>query len=583
MKIKLAKVLGYCPGVRRAMDTAFARLAQRGGEVYSHGELIHNGPALELLAKKGLNLWQGEKKGAIIVRAHGLPPEELALLAASELSVSDATCPRVRLVQELVAREAAAGYQIIIWGKINHPEVVGILGYAGKQGQVVSDGSQVAQLPAADKVYLVSQTTQDISQWPEVVKAVQARWPEARIKNTICKATEIRQAEVRRLAGEVEVLVIIGGKTSGNTARLADIGHQVGLKTILVEKVEDLEQTDFSGVKSVGVAAGASTSIWQIAQILQALRALARSHSGFGNFWSRLLRALVLGNLWAALGLATLAWVVGLLLRQPPDSAVFSFFFFQVLALHLFRDIFHHKSRSQGLTMKVGDPDRTAFYAKYSLELKILLVISSLLAGLGATLVGYRAVSLLGLTWLVVLAYQFAPRPKVRASLARTLAAPVLLAGGWAVAMVWANLPTLPPELEAWSREAALFCLWTVLGHIFVLAILMDVLGVQGDRIFGRPTLPTVLGEKKTSHLLTVILLLWSLGLVAGATTAQLPSLAWLIIVSGPIYNFLLLKLIFADSTGHELSPSLHGYFFEALMYGQLCLAGLLAGIWSYL
>lgn len=578
MKIKLARVLGYCPGVRRAMDTAFARLARRSEKVYSHGELIHNGPALELLAKKGLCLWQGEKEGAVIVRAHGLPPQELALLCDSGLLVEDATCPRVRLVQQLVARQAALGYQIIIWGKADHPEVVGILGYAGERSTVVANEEEVADLPAAGKVCLVSQTTQDISQWPCMVEAVKARWPEAVIENTICEATEVRQAEVRRLAGEVEALVIIGGKTSGNTARLVDIGLQAGLKTILVEGVEDLEPSDFVGLEKIGVAAGASTSIWQISLILQALRALARSGHGFGNFWSRLLRVLVLGNLWAALGLASLSWVVCLLLESAPEAIVFSFFFFQVLALHLFWDLFHHRSRSQGLTLKVGDPDRLAFFDKYRVELKILLVISSILGGLAAALAGYRVLGLWGLTWLVVLVFQFAPRPQVRASLSRTLAAPMLLAGGWAVAMVWSNLPSG----TGWSWVPALFCLGTVWGYIFILALLVDVLGVQGDRIFGRPTLPTVLGEKYTRRLITTIIILWSLVLVTGAATGWLSSLAWLLIGTGPIYNLFLLQFIFTNAARQDLSPGLHGYYFEALMYAQLVLTGLATVLWSY-
>ncbi|MDR2725061.1 MAG: 4-hydroxy-3-methylbut-2-enyl diphosphate reductase, partial [Candidatus Adiutrix sp.] len=239
MEIKLAETLGYCPGVKRALDTAFKLLARRGGDVFSHGELIHNPPTLELLARKGLKPWRGEGRGTVIIRAHGLPPGEVAALKAHGLTISDATCPRVRLVQTLAAEEAGRGRLVIIWGQADHPEVIGLMGHAGDRGWVISGPREAAALPDAESVLLVAQTTQDQDLWPEVAAAVRARWPEALIKNTICEATVTRQSQVRDLVKLTEALVVVGGRTSGNTRRLADLGLAAGRRTFLTETGAD--------------------------------------------------------------------------------------------------------------------------------------------------------------------------------------------------------------------------------------------------------------------------------------------------------------------------------------------------------
>lgn len=583
MKIMLADTLGYCLGVRRAMDTAFHHLSRRGEVVYSHGQLIHNGPALEVLAAKGLRLWRGEKEGVVIIRAHGLPPAELAALRALEaggLTISDATCPRVLRIQRLVAREAARGRMVIIWGKADHPEVTGLLGHAGALARVAAGPAEVAGLPPAAQVLLVSQTTQDMAGWPEMAAAVAARWPEALISNTICPATETRQREVRRLAGETEALVVIGGRTSGNTARLAQIGLKMGRPTWLVETADDLDPAVFKGLASVGLAAGASTSIWQIAQVLQALRALARSQADSGCFWPRLLRALVLSNIWAALGLATLAQSVRGLMFRPPLLIFFSFFFFLVAALHLFRDFFQGCGASQSQVLRVADPDHLAFLAKYGRPLAAFALLSAALAALAAALAGHPAPAIFGLIWLAALLHQFIPRPDGRASLGRALLGPALLAGGWGAAMVWAAgpAPANGPELVT-----AIFAGGAAFGQVLALAIIGDVLAVQGDRLFGRPTLPTAFGEKATRRLLTGFLLAWSLWLAVGLALHYLPAMAGLLIISGPVYNFLLLKHIFpsqevnSENSGGGRGPAaLHGFYFEALVWGQLLLAGLM-------
>ncbi len=580
MKIKLARTLGYCPGVRRAMDMTFGLLAQRSGEVYSHGILIHNQPAMELLFQKGLRLWQGENKGTVIVRAHGLPPDELAVLYALDVTVSDATCPWVHLVQRLVAEQAALKKMVIIWGQANHPEVIGLMGYAGTAGRVVATAEEVADLPTAEEVVLLSQTTQNLAKWPEISAAVRDRWPNALLKNTICEAIKLRQKEVLRLAKEADALVIIGGKTSGNTASLAYVGHRTGLITHLVETIADLSPDDFKEVKTVAVAAGASTSSWQIAQILQTLRTLARSQEKLSDFWSRFLRALILSSVIAALGLASLAVCASLLMGLKPPLLFFSFFFFQILALYLGRDIF--QSRNQAL--RLADPDRIAFFAKYHNYL-VLFTLTSAFTALAVALMTSLALIIISLGgWLILTVHQFTPRPK-QPALSRALAKPGLLALSWALAIIWA---AQPPTTTSYSfsfpsnlNSATLGASGVVWAQIFILAILTEVLGVQGDRIFGRPTLSTILGEVTLKRFLNTFLAIWAGGLTIGWALGALPSLALWLIFNGPLYNYFLLKLIFSKPERRKLNPILDGFLFEALIFSQLLLTGLTALLWA--
>ena len=577
MEIKLAETLGYCPGVRRALDAAFKLLARRDGEVFSHGELIHNPPTLELLARKGLKPWRGEGRGTVIIRAHGLPPLEIESLKARGLTVSDATCPRVRLVQTLAAREAARGRLVIIWGQADHPEVIGILGHAGASGRVISGPGEAAGLPPAQAVLLVAQTTQDLELWPEVAAAVLARWPEALIKNTICQATAARQRQVRELVETAEALVVVGGRTSGNTRRLADLGRAAGRKTFLAETGADLRPEDFRNVRSVAVAAGASTSNWQIAQVLQTLKALARDHSR--NFWPRLLRALVLSSLFAAVGLGGLALGAARLLGAETPGALFSFFVFLTLALHLTRDLL--QSRDQ--TLRLADPDRTAFFAKYRSGL-IFFAVFTLAFSLAATLLispGLLLPALAG--YLATLAHHYAPRPE-KPALARALAKPALLGLGWGAAMLWAVRPSfegLKITLQS-APGPSLLLGGLIFAHVFVLAILNDVLGVRGDRIFGRPTLLSRLGGPALRRLLHGFLAVWALALAAALATDSRPvppPLIGLLFLTGPLYNLPLVRRL-VPGPGKGKPADLPDCRFEAILFGQLPASALVLCLW---
>ncbi|MBW2051462.1 MAG: 4-hydroxy-3-methylbut-2-enyl diphosphate reductase, partial [Deltaproteobacteria bacterium] len=248
MKIKLAQTSGFCMGVRRAMELTLEALNRRQGPIYSYGPLIHNAQVLEMLKNKGLTILElgtdslnGIAGGTVIIRAHGLPPNEVKILEDVGLSIIDATCPRVIRVQAIIRKQSEMGYTPIIVGDANHPEVIGLMGHSNGKGRAVKTKEDVEALADFDKVVVVAQTTQSQKLFEEVVEAVKARWPAALIFTTICGATHRRQEEVRRLSEQVQAMVVVGGHNSGNTARLAEVSRSQGLKTVHLEAEDELD------------------------------------------------------------------------------------------------------------------------------------------------------------------------------------------------------------------------------------------------------------------------------------------------------------------------------------------------------
>ena len=548
------------------MDLAFGLLSAQKEPVFSHGDLIHNKGALDLLQERGLTLWQGQTRGTVIIRAHGLPPTEREKLSKLGLNVCDATCPRVTKVQKLVAKESALGRSVIIWGSIDHPEVRGIVGHAQGPVAVIKDAAAAADLPPWSDVLLVAQTTQNSEGWAEVAKAVQDRWPEALLINTICEATENRQKEVLNLAQEVEALIVVGGKHSGNTKRLAELGQNAGLKTFLIENHQELDPAWFTDIKTVGVTAGASTPAWQISQVLQALAAISR-RSPKASFLPRFWRTLVLSNNYGALGAAILGLLISQLCGFTAPAYFFSLFFFNVLAMHLIRDFTNEDFG------KINDPDRAAFINKYRLQLKIYTAVVGLLGFWAAYLVGLKVLGLLLLIFILAIFYNLIPRPGPLSTLpgkllfVRPFVKPFVISCAWAVTMVLPGFLAETPLVffNKYNWAGPIFGFSFVFINIFILVTMMEVLGLQGDRILGRPTVPATLGIKTCRKILQTLLIVWGV-LIASAVFFQLaPPIALLLIATGPLYNAFLLRPLFKN-------PGLYGYRFETLLYGQLFL-----------
>ncbi|MBT9447958.1 MAG: 4-hydroxy-3-methylbut-2-enyl diphosphate reductase, partial [Desulfobacterales bacterium] len=214
MKIKLARTGGFCMGVRRAVEIVLDAANTRKGPLYTFGPIIHNPQIINLLEKKGVSVLTdpaAAEQGTVIIRAHGVPPDVKDSLKQMGLNVVDATCPRVIRVQTIIRKYALKGYHAIIVGDHNHPEVMGLLGYAEGRGLIINRPEDIPALPDFERAVVVAQTTQNSRVFSEITREISTRFPHYSIFNTICDSTSKRQLEIRDMAKEVDAIIVVGG------------------------------------------------------------------------------------------------------------------------------------------------------------------------------------------------------------------------------------------------------------------------------------------------------------------------------------------------------------------------------------
>jgi 4-hydroxy-3-methylbut-2-enyl diphosphate reductase len=264
-----ARSAGFCFGVRRALELAEKALKVHG-TVCSLGELIHNPGVVNVLRERGVAVIDdlGESRGRpVLIRSHGVAPEVFATAREQGLEIIDATCPFVKRVQEKAADLVRQGYRVVVIGSGEHPEVRGILGWTGYQALVVSDLTTIERLPPCQKLGVLSQTTQDRERFYAVVRELIGKAREVRIYDTICQASLARQQEAIAIASRVSLMVVIGGKNSANTCKLAELCRR-HVSTVHIENAAELEPDLFRCIDAVGVTAGASTPDWIIEEVI---------------------------------------------------------------------------------------------------------------------------------------------------------------------------------------------------------------------------------------------------------------------------------------------------------------------------
>lgn len=278
MEVLLAEEFGFCFGVERAVDMVEEAVAE-GGTIRSLGALIHNAQEMERLEAKGVTTintpLDADASTVAVIRAHGVTPQVQRELEERASRVIDATCPFVTRVQHLAERAAAQGRDVVVAGNPDHPEMIGVVGYAPKNTYVVRDATEVARLPLLHAPLVVSQTTIKLQTFLEVAEAVRERADaEPQVVNTICSATRDRQDAARALAGEVDAFYVIGGRHSSNSVKLLAVCKEQCEKSFLIETPAEINPQDLEGVTRVGVTAGASTPNWLIDQVVERLRAM---------------------------------------------------------------------------------------------------------------------------------------------------------------------------------------------------------------------------------------------------------------------------------------------------------------------
>ena len=263
MKINLARSSGFCFGVKRALEIAFATL-QSHNNIYMLGEIVHNEDVVKGIKKAGIKnikkLAKGENK-TLLIRAHGASTKTFQKAKSLGYKIVDATCPMVKEIHKIARRSEEKGYKIIVIGDKRHDEVQGIIGQI-KGKALVIDSSKNIPLQAIrriKKAAVVVQSTQNIEKVLKIVDILKRRIKELRFYNTICRPTRKKQEEIRILPLKNDIMIIIGSRTSANTKRLYEISKSLNRRSYWIQAKKELKSKWFKGVKKVGVAAGAST------------------------------------------------------------------------------------------------------------------------------------------------------------------------------------------------------------------------------------------------------------------------------------------------------------------------------------
>ena len=267
MNIILAESAGFCFGVKRAVEMVYEQ-AGSGRPVYTYGPIIHNEEVVRDLEERGVRVaerieeFAGLPKGTVVIRAHGVERGVSEALERLGFSVVDATCPFVKKIHRLVESKSREGNQIVIVGDGTHPEVRGIRSWSVAEATYVISDAEDARDFAADparKVCVVAQTTFNYNKFQELVEIIRKKGYDIIVLNTICNATEERQAEAAQIAGQVDAMIVIGGRNSSNTQKLFEICHNKCNNTYYIQTIKDLKLADFRYVDNVGITAGAST------------------------------------------------------------------------------------------------------------------------------------------------------------------------------------------------------------------------------------------------------------------------------------------------------------------------------------
>lgn len=289
MKITIARHAGFCFGVRRAIDITFkVRQKNPGKRIYTLGQIIHNPQVIEALTQRGIGIIHDindpklKPNDIAIVRAHGISPDKKTALTEKGVEVIDAACPMVLKLHSIIKKVGRTADLIAIVGDKDHPEMDAHLGVAGNKGVIIENLEDARRLAPAQRLAVVAQTTFDVALYKEIIDILREKTEILDVSDTICRSTVDRQSEVRDLAKDHDTFIIIGGRSSANTKRLAEIASKENRNVIRIESPGQLKDINRSQMNKVAVIAGASTPHWVIEECIDALKNI-HAASGLEN------------------------------------------------------------------------------------------------------------------------------------------------------------------------------------------------------------------------------------------------------------------------------------------------------------
>ena len=562
-------------GVRRAVEMVLDAPNKHENPICTFGPLIHNPQVLDLLREKDISILKHVPEygtGTVLIRAHGVPPQTKQNLKKAGYKIIDATCPRVIKVQTIIRKHAQEDYASIIIGDKDHPEVIGLLGYAKGKGFVVDNLDDLDSLPLFEKAIIVAQTTQNTLFFEEIKKWANNKFPHYKIFDTICDSTAKRQAEVQNLADSVDAVIVVGGQNSGNTKRLAEISKKTGKPTYHIETESEIDVDALSEAKCIGITAGASTPNWVIKKIYRTLEALPyKKKQGLKKVIFSIQRVLLLTNIYVSIGAGCLCYACIKIQGITNNLHHVLISMLYVLSMHIFNNLIGTKAD------RYNDPDRSSFYNKNKILLAFLAFTAGGIGLMTAYSVGWIpflilfGMSIMGLSYnlrLIPKRFSYDKYSRLRdISGSKT----VLIAMAWGI--VTSVLPRFSVSGHIHLNTAIIFS-WS-LSLVFVRTAFFDILDMQGDRIVGKETIPILLGEKRTLRLLKTILTI-NFGILFISSAFQLISSLGFVLLICPVFVFFMLS-------AHERGYMLPGIRLEFLVESNFVMAGVLTLVWSLL
>ena len=557
-------------GVRRAVDIVLDIARVKGDEkIYTYGPLIHNPQTVELLKQRGIipidNI-DDVDGGTIIIRAHGISLEARQKIEEKGMKIVDATCPRVIRVQSIIKKYTTRGYTVLIVGDREHPEVIGLLGYSSGRGIVISNKDEIDTLPELDKVCIVAQTTQNSGEYEELIRKIKKRFPSAIAFNTICDSTEKRQAEIDTLASEMDAMIVVGGRNSANTKRLAMISEEHGTPTFHIETAEELKKTGINGYNNIGVSAGASTPNWIIDRVIDYItqyreqgnqKKLARCY----KLWVFAVRT----DIYSAMGAGFLSLVgtyVQNLKMNILNILIAALYVFSMHTINRLRD--KKFGRIKGSFREESYVRHSNVYLSIGLISLILALLFSFMNGLAPFALLFF-ISLLGLLYNIkVFPQEWSLKKIGDIPGSKTLF----------IALAWAIVTVIIPQIEVSlkihsSTVVAFMFVFTV---VFAKSALSDMIDIQSDRLVGRETIPVVIGEDNTKKLLAGISVLMGIVLVGSFFGRYTSSVSLALLVS-VFYIWICINLCVKKT-------QFPGVIVEGLLETNFIIAGLSTCLW---
>jgi (E)-4-hydroxy-3-methyl-but-2-enyl pyrophosphate reductase len=533
--------------------------------------LIHNPQTIELLKARGIKPIESideikDRQNAIlIIRAHGIAPEERKKIKESGIKVVDATCPKVGYVQSIIKKHTTQGYTVCIVGDREHPEVDGLLGYTGGRGIILSTRDEVDKLICTDKVCVVAQTTQNLDDYNAIVEKIKEKCPQAVVFNTICSSTEQRQAEVTAMAGEMEAMFIVGGKNSANTRRLADLAQKKQPSTFHIETPAEMEKIDFGPFNRIGVSAGASTPNWIIDRVMdKIMEGRSRKLKALGkilNLWILAIKT----DIYSAIGAGCLCLVCMLLQNMQVKISFIIIASLFVYSMHILNRLI---SRSPaGLVGSFREESYLRhqkvyfFTALISIAIALVLAIQKSLT----VFVSLFAVSFTGVLYNM----KILPRKWKFQSLKDIPGSKnIFMSAAWGAAV--AVLPALDKN---YSFDAGLIvAFFFAFGMVFIRSAMSDILEIQSDKLIGKETIPVFFGKERTINILKISSLILLMILLLSFPLGWTSSLSFFLIIC---LLYIWICFLFCDK-----KPVLSGAVKEGLLETSYILAGFCVLLW---